>query len=292
MSVGSELRQARENKKISLQTVSERTRIPVKYLEALDEDQFSVFPSQTHAKGFVRAYAKVVGLDAADLMAQFKSQVEPVLAKITPPNPESEISSGLSLPFFKKKPQPIRRERISDDAFDPDMEVENPDLPARRAPTSGAPDASRVRPGLGRGARAGIARFVLLLLLAGALIWWGPSIKRLAGAWPRLIPVFASSKPVPAAILPGLPVKDKYQHLILKGLDQSWVLVTMDGGQASSEFDLAPGEVKSFRALQSFKVKIGNAGGVDARFNGNPLGVLGATGQVVEISLPLDAGGS
>ena len=289
MSVGSELRQARENKKISLQTVSEKTRIPVKYLEALDEDQFNVFPSHTHAKGFVRAYAKVVGLETADLMARFKSQVEPVLAKITPPNPESEISSGFAFSFFKKKPRLIRRERISDEAFDPDVEMEAPDAPARRAPSAGAPASSMARRRLGRGARAVLLRVVFLLLLAGALVWMGPSVKRLAAGawhWPT------SSKAASTSFLPGLPVKDKYQHLILKGLDQSWILVTMDGGQSSSEFDLAPGEVKSFRALQSFKVKIGNAGGVDARFNGKALGVLGATGQVVEMSLPSDASGS
>jgi cytoskeleton protein RodZ len=283
MSVGSELRKARENRKISLQAVCDKTRIPVKYLVALEEDHFDLFPSQAHAKGFIRAYAKVVGLETADLMAQFKSQVEPVLAKITPPNPENEIPSGFSLPFLKKKPQLIRRERISDDAFDPDVEIDAPDLPTRRLPSAGGSVPSAARR-LNRGARAGLLRVAFLLLLAGVLVWMGPSVKRLAGAWHW--PTFASSNPVSAALVPGLAIKDKYQHLILKGLDQSWILVTMDGGQASSEFDLAPGEVKSYRALQSFKLKIGNAGGVDVRFNGRPLGVLGATGQVVEISLP------
>ena len=288
MSVGSELRRAREGRKISLQAVCDKTRIPVKYLEALEEDHFDLFPSQAHAKGFIRAYAKVVGLETADLMKAFKTQVEPVVAKITPPNPESEISSGLSFPFFKKKPQLIRRERISDEAFDPDVEMEAPDLPARRAPA-----ASLTRRRLGPGAQAILLRVTFLLLLIGALVWMGPSVKRLAaGAWHGSIPTFTSSKPASSALLPGLPIKDKYQHLILKGLDQSWILVTMDGGQSSSEFDLAPGEVKSYRALQGFKVKIGNAGGVDVRFNGKPLGVLGTTGQVVEISLPPGASGS
>jgi cytoskeleton protein RodZ len=287
MSVGSELRKAREGRKISLQTICDKTRIPVKYLEALEEDHFDLFPSQAHAKGFIRAYAKVVGLETADLMARFKSQVEPVSAKITPPNPENEIPSGFSWPFFKKKPRLIRRERISDAAFDPDLETQEPEPSSRRAPASGSSAPSVARRRLGRGARTVLLRLVFLLALVGALIWTGPSVKRLAGsAWHWSIPTFTSSNPASAAVLPGLPVKDKFQHLILKGLDQSWILVTMDGGQFSSEFDLAPGEVKSFRALQSFKVKIGNAGGVDARFNGRPLGVLGATGQVVEMSLP------
>ena len=127
-----------------------------------------------------------------------------------------------------------------------------------------------------------------LLLLGGLVFWAAPTISRLMKSWHGP----SSPNPISAAALPDLAIKDKYQHLILKGLDQSWILVTMDSGQSSSEFDLAPGEVKSYRALKSFKLKIGNAGGVDAWFNGKPLGVLGTTGQVVEISLPEDSASS
>src|SRR5260221_6507247 len=84
------------------------------------------------------------------------------------------------------------------------------------------------------------------------------------------------------------PVKvvDKYQHLVLKALDKSWVLVTMDDGQSSSEADMDQGEVKTYQAVKNFTLKLGNAGGVDVQFNGKPLGILGVAGQVVEIQLP------
>jgi hypothetical protein len=88
-----------------------------------------------------------------------------------------------------------------------------------------------------------------------------------------------------------ITVADKYQHLILKGLDKSWVLVTIDDGQSSSSIDLDQGETKTFKALKSFKVRIGNAGGVQIQFNGKLLGLLGTTGQVVEIQLPPGPGG-
>lgn len=84
----------------------------------------------------------------------------------------------------------------------------------------------------------------------------------------------------------GQAVADKYQHLILKGLDKSWVLVTLDDGKSSSELDISQGDVRTFRAEKSFKLRIGNAGGVDLQLNGKPLGVLGTTGEVVEITLP------
>ena len=41
--------------------------------------------------------------------------------------------------------------------------------------------------------------------------------------------------------------------------------------------------------MKNFKLRMGNAGGVDIQLNGKPLGVLGTTGQVVEITLPAGA---
>ncbi len=49
---------------------------------------------------------------------------------------------------------------------------------------------------------------------------------------------------------------------------------------------MVKGDVKTYQASKYFTVKIGNAGGVDARFNGKPLGILGVTGQIVEMRLP------
>ncbi|HET9870718.1 MAG TPA: helix-turn-helix transcriptional regulator, partial [bacterium] len=121
MGLGSDLRQARESRKISLETVSQKTRIPVKYLEALESEEYGVFPSQTHARGFARAYAKVVGLDPSALTAQFKAEVKPVEVKINPPNAEAEIPSGFSIPFLKKKGPAGRRERLRDEDFDPEV---------------------------------------------------------------------------------------------------------------------------------------------------------------------------
>ncbi len=60
----------------------------------------------------------------------------------------------------------------------------------------------------------------------------------------------------------------------------------MDDGKSTAEVDMDEGEVKIYQAVKSFKIKIGNAGGIDIQYNGKPLGVLGVTGQVVELNLP------
>ena len=61
--------------------------------------------------------------------------------------------------------------------------------------------------------------------------------------------------------------------------------VVGDDGKAV-EADLTEGDVRTYQAVHGFKVRIGNAGGVDVQFNGKPLGVLGVRGQVKDLQLP------
>ena len=70
-SLGQILRQAREERALSLQEVEQQTRIRVKFLEALENGDLSVLPSPIHAKGFLRNYAQFLHLDADALAAQF-----------------------------------------------------------------------------------------------------------------------------------------------------------------------------------------------------------------------------
>lgn len=64
LDVGAELQRARERRGESLVQVSSRTRISVRYLEALERDApSSEFPSPTYARFFLRQYAKYLGLD-------------------------------------------------------------------------------------------------------------------------------------------------------------------------------------------------------------------------------------
>ncbi|MGH7739369.1 MAG: helix-turn-helix domain-containing protein [bacterium] len=282
MSLGSDLLKTRESKKITLETVSEKTRIPVKYLEAIERDQFDVFPSQAHAKGFIRAYGKVIGADAVDLMTQFKAQVEPVSIKITPPMPEGEGSSAFSFPWPSKSSSSSSTAKPQAPADEPVVEREAPQPVVRRSKPARRKITWPKLPGFRFWKNA--AWTAISVFLVVVVFWSAIRMDRAFKHWRASKPVTTQS--VVSVSADGVAVRDKYQHLILKGLQQSWILVTMDDGQSTSEINLAPGEVKSYKALHDFKLKIGNAGGVDARFNGKSLGVLGVTGQVVELSLP------
>jgi len=62
-SFGEELRRERELRRISLREVAEATKINLRYLEALESNDFQHLPGGIFNRGFVRAYAQYIGVD-------------------------------------------------------------------------------------------------------------------------------------------------------------------------------------------------------------------------------------
>ncbi len=71
-SIGEKLRSAREAKKISLRDVVKDTNITPIYLEALEEEDFEKFPSETYLIGFLRSYAEYLKLDAEGIVQAYR----------------------------------------------------------------------------------------------------------------------------------------------------------------------------------------------------------------------------
>lgn len=67
-SFGSWLRRQREMREISLREISETSKISLRYLEALERDRFDLLPASVFAKGFLREYARFVGLDPDEVV--------------------------------------------------------------------------------------------------------------------------------------------------------------------------------------------------------------------------------
>ena len=72
---GARIRQAREQRGISLHQIAETTKISVSVLEALERNDISRLPGGIFSRGFVRCYAVEIGVDpeqtVRDFMAQF-----------------------------------------------------------------------------------------------------------------------------------------------------------------------------------------------------------------------------
>ena len=65
---GEELRRERELREISLREISESTKISMRFLQALENNDFTHLPGGQFTKGFVRAYATHIGIDGEALV--------------------------------------------------------------------------------------------------------------------------------------------------------------------------------------------------------------------------------
>ncbi|MGE0784507.1 MAG: helix-turn-helix domain-containing protein [Sandaracinaceae bacterium] len=73
-SLGTYLRHERELRQISLEEVAQTTRIPLRMLQHLEHDELAQLPGEVFAKGFLRSYARAVGLDSEDLLERYASR--------------------------------------------------------------------------------------------------------------------------------------------------------------------------------------------------------------------------
>lgn len=71
MAFGQNLRQAREARNITLQEVAASTKVSSRALQALEDERFDLLPGGIFNKGFVRAYARCVGLDEEKTVAEY-----------------------------------------------------------------------------------------------------------------------------------------------------------------------------------------------------------------------------
>lgn len=69
--IGTWLKRERELRNIDLVEVADRTRIPVRQLERLEEERFAELPGEVFVKGYLRAYARAVGLSADEVLGRF-----------------------------------------------------------------------------------------------------------------------------------------------------------------------------------------------------------------------------
>jgi len=74
ITIGQLLQKQREEKKVSLESVAQKTRIKVTFLQAIEEDAFQLIPSETYVRGFIRCYAKQIRLDPDEILNLYRNQ--------------------------------------------------------------------------------------------------------------------------------------------------------------------------------------------------------------------------
>lgn len=91
--VGEILKRAREAKGLDLAGIANSTRIPLRHLTAIEADAHDSLPALTYSLGFVKTYARVLGLDATAMASQFRaetSKTEHVPLAMVPIEPMDE----------------------------------------------------------------------------------------------------------------------------------------------------------------------------------------------------------
>ncbi|MDR1127686.1 MAG: helix-turn-helix domain-containing protein [Treponema sp.] len=121
-SLGEKLRTARESKGYSYDQVSRETNIAGRYIQALEDESFDVFPGEAYLLGFLRNYGEYLGLNPQDLQSAYRAlkiqeQPVPVEQLLHSPSRAPKIirntaivvlvlaAAGLGVWFFLNRPQ-------------------------------------------------------------------------------------------------------------------------------------------------------------------------------------------
>jgi cytoskeletal protein RodZ len=293
-SVGEFFRQVRETKGLTLDEVASKTRIHPDFLRALEEANFAKLPDQVFAKGFVRSYARSLGLDEEDAMRRFEESAGAFYSKQTElerlrvqqvadeqrrkANRKVVIAAvavailGLIL-LLTREQSTVSTKRAAPPP--PDRPVVAPPQtlppPAGLNPTEAPPPAGRPaeksesQPG-GIGSESRQAAPGGLPALPG-----GESA-------PAQIP-HTAAEPLAGLATEGDVARKSKLTLDLEAEELTWVVVQSDGA-SPHEALLRPGERVRWTASDRFTLTLGNAGGVRVELNGKPQGPFGPKGKV------------
>jgi len=84
MGIGARLKEAREEKGISLESLQETTKIQKRYLQAIEEENFNILPGKFYARAFIKEYALAVNINVDELFEEYEDDL---------PKPEEQTST-------------------------------------------------------------------------------------------------------------------------------------------------------------------------------------------------------
>lgn len=69
--VGQYLRRSRESRRMSVEEIARSTRVPMASVERIESDQFDELPGEVFVRGFLKSYARSLGLESDDVLARY-----------------------------------------------------------------------------------------------------------------------------------------------------------------------------------------------------------------------------
>lgn len=89
--LGGLIRGHRRRKKVTLEQAEEGTKIRLKYLKAIEEDDWRFFSSRVYALGFVRRYCDFLGLPGRDIIEEYGSEFSRISAPVVKIKPRNRL---------------------------------------------------------------------------------------------------------------------------------------------------------------------------------------------------------
>jgi cytoskeleton protein RodZ len=291
-SFGAKLKLEREKRKITLEQISVSTKIGIRMLQALEEDNFNQLPGGIFNRGFVRAYSRFLGLDEDQTIADYMQA-----SGDAPPVSTETVSHEDGSRENAAREDAARENRDKDRDRDKDKDK---DKVSRLEASADAPPRQ-----LPWGVFAGA-----LLVVALALSFWShrrrehmrQAVRPTPAASATQLSGQASGSDLPTTASPttssptGVSAHSapKTSHdlapaspaaipgeftVVIQAREESWTTITADGKTISSEL-LPAGSERVVRGRKEITVRTGNAGAVDFRFNEKKVDIGGDYGEV------------
>jgi cytoskeleton protein RodZ len=258
--LGEEFRSAREARSLSLSDVAERLHIRSVYLAAIEDEDWHVIGAPVYVRGFMRTYARFLGLDPEAAVARFSASVPAGTPAATAPT--------------RTAATPAERRSSSAERASPSLAAVLSIVVAVLVVAFVGYEFYQYRSATPAPPLADASAAPGAIAAASAPADPGSAAPAGNGDQSSLAAIPPVASPVPRAT----PAAKR--GLALNVTETSWLRVTVDG-RVVLEGTLPSGAAKSFSGKVA-DVRVGNAGGVRIAVNGKPLGPLGASGDVVE----------
>ncbi|NSL54003.1 RodZ domain-containing protein [Uliginosibacterium aquaticum] len=289
-----QLRAAREARGLSLGQVSDQLKLTVRQLEAIERGDLSALPGSTFARGFVRNYARFLGLDADVFLRAGESSEAPAVAElpeqmITPslgrmPSPGNPRYSALPIAALVLVLAVVlgagwhygwleaREETALLKASQEEVSV--PVVEASPAASEPLAESSVPAPQLEASAPASVVAAVVSVVQSAP-----QPVMPAAQSIPLATPSAVQSVPVrvtqsaPAAIAPAAsgPAVGGLPRMTLSFEGDSWVEVRDASGQIVFSRLNQAGGLQEVQGQAPFDLVIGNAGKVKLSWKGRPV---------------------
>ncbi|UCE82290.1 MAG: helix-turn-helix domain-containing protein [Deltaproteobacteria bacterium] len=295
--LGANLRAERLARGISLEQISADTRVSMSMLRAIEDGNTGQLPAPVLVKGFLRAYAKTIGLDPEALVVQYQELTEEVDARLDAIEkfhrrlrPKSSSKKGLVLLLglalllgltlllwpSKRLQQGSQSPAIGEQTTTTETNQETTQKESLSETSQDQPlEVAQQNLDLPKTLNGQESAGVDLTAEPPSI---SPSEAEVSSMRQDSIPPAAQYKQQTKTLSPGYVLR-------AETFETTWLLITVDNGN-EREYLLQPGEQLTWQAMSGYKLLIGNAAGIQLYLNGKPLKSLGESGRVVRLELP------